>query len=107
METQHYDVVVIGTGPGGEGAAMQAAKHGKSVSVVEREGTVGGSCTHTATIPSKAPRFAIFKMTEANHNPLFRDEGVSINLAFPELRRGARSVIEKQVDVLRTFYERN
>ncbi|MBI3866616.1 MAG: Si-specific NAD(P)(+) transhydrogenase [Planctomycetia bacterium] len=107
METQHYDVIVIGTGPGGEGAAMQAVKHAKSVAAVERQLKVGGSCTHTATIPSKALRFAIFQMTEANRNPLFRDAGVSLNLTIPELRKSARSVIEKQVDMRRTFYERN
>ncbi|MBS0265786.1 MAG: Si-specific NAD(P)(+) transhydrogenase [Planctomycetes bacterium] len=106
-ETQHFDLIVIGSGPGGEGAAMQAAKHGKRVAVVERGQKVGGSCTHSGTIPSKALRFAIFQMTEANRNPLFRDAGVAINLTFPQLRRSARSVIEKQVDMRRTFYERN
>jgi ribulose 1,5-bisphosphate synthetase/thiazole synthase len=44
-----YDLIVIGTGPGGEGAAMQAVKHGKSVAVIEREMAVGGSCTHRGT----------------------------------------------------------
>ena len=75
MNQQHFDVVVIGTGPGGEGAAMQAAKHGKRVAVVERFDKIGGGCTHWATIPSKALRYAIFQMTEANHNPLFREAG--------------------------------
>jgi len=107
MDESHFDVVVIGTGPGGEGAAMQVAKNDKTVAAVERFPRVGGSCTHQATIPSKALRFAIFQMTEANSNKLFRDAGVSINLSFPELRKGARSVIEQQVDMRRTFYERN
>src|SRR6266404_1133469 len=107
MEVTHFDLVVIGTGPGGEGAAMQAAKHGKSVAAVDRYAAVGGSCTHLATIPSKALRFAIFQMTEANKNKLFREAGVSVNLSFPELRRGAGSVIEQQVEMRRTFYERN
>src|SRR5690606_2783831 len=51
--------------------------------------------------------YAIFQLTEANSNPLFREAGVSINLQFPALRRGARSVIEKQVDLRRGFYDRN
>src|SRR5215470_4784702 len=104
---QHFDLIVIGTDPGGEGAAMQAAKHGKSVAAVERGARVGGSCTHLTTIPSKALRFVIFQMTEANRNKLFRDAGVSINLSFPELRTSARSVIDQQVEMRRTFYERN
>jgi NAD(P) transhydrogenase len=107
METQHYNVIVIGTGPGGEGAAMQAAKHGKSVAVVERQLKVGGSCTHSATIPSKALRFAIFQMTEANRNPLFREAGASVNLTIQQLRKSARGVIERQVEMRHTFYERN
>lgn len=107
MDNNHFDVVVIGSGPGGEGAAMQAAKHGKKVAVVERGDRVGGACTHTGTIPSKALRFAIFQMTEANHNKLFREAGISINPSFPDLRKSAAAVIEKQVDMRRTFYERN
>jgi NAD(P) transhydrogenase len=107
MTTAHYDVVVIGTGPGGEGAAMQAAKHGKRVAVVEECDQIGGNCTHRGTIPSKALRFAIFQMTTANHNPLFHAAGVSLNLPFADLRRSAASVISRQVDMRRTFYERN
>ena len=83
-----YDVIVIGSGPGGEGAAMQAVKHGKKVAVVERYDQIGGGCTHLGTIPSKALRYAIFQMTEANHNPLFREAGVSLRARLPELRRG-------------------
>jgi NAD(P) transhydrogenase len=107
MEDHHFDVIVIGTGPGGEGAAMQAAKHGKSVAVVERSFKVGGSCTHVATIPSKALRFVIFQMTEANSNKVFREAGVSFHLDFPDLRKTAKSVIDQQVEMRQTFYERN
>ena len=56
MSDQNYDVIVIGTGPGGEGAAMKAAKEGKSVAVIEKYHLVGGGCTHWGTIPSKALR---------------------------------------------------
>ena len=68
----HFDMLVIGTGPGGEGAAMQAVKHGKQVAVVEHCEHIGGGCTHLGTIPSKALRYAIFRLTEANHNPLLQ-----------------------------------
>ena len=103
----HYDLAVIGSGPGGEGAAMQAVKQGKSVVVIERYAKIGGGCTHWGTIPSKALRHAIFQMTEANHNPLFREAGVSLHFSFQSLRRSERSVIEKQVDMRQGFYERN
>lgn len=107
MPASHYDVVVIGTGPGGEGAAMQAAKEGKSVAVVERYEKIGGACTHLGTIPSKALRYAIFQMTEMNANPLLRENGITLNFKFPDLRRSARRVIEQQVEMRRGFYDRN
>ncbi|HEV2970462.1 MAG TPA: Si-specific NAD(P)(+) transhydrogenase, partial [Pirellulales bacterium] len=107
VNPQHFDILVIGSGPGGEGAAMQAVKHGKNVAVIERFDRIGGGCTHWGTIPSKALRYAIYQMTEANQNPLFHAAGVSLRIAFPELRRTARSVIERQVDMRRGFYDRN
>lgn len=102
-----YDVIVIGTGPGGEGAAMQAVKHGKSVAVIDRDPFVGGNCTHRGTIPSKALRHAIFQMTEVNNNVLFREHGITANFMIPDLRRRARSVIEAQVKMRTAFYDRN
>jgi NAD(P) transhydrogenase len=107
METASYDVIVIGSGPGGEGAAIHCAKHGRSVAVIERYQKIGGGCTHWGTIPSKALRYAISQMTEVNNNPLFHEAGVSVQLTFPDLRKTARSVIEKQVDMRKSFYERN
>ncbi len=102
-----YDVIVIGTGPGGEGAAMQAVKHGRSVAVIEREPAVGGSCTHRGTIPSKALRYAIFQMAQVNSNVLFREHGITANFLIPDLRRRAKSVIEAQVKMRTSFYDRN
>ncbi|MDB4637716.1 MAG: Si-specific NAD(P)(+) transhydrogenase [Planctomycetaceae bacterium] len=107
MNQQPYDVVVIGTGPGGEGAAMQAAKLGKTVATVDKYESIGGGCTHWGTIPSKALRYSIFQMTNVANNKLFRDAGISPILSFPELRRSAASVIEKQVGMRMSFYERN
>lgn len=102
-----YDLIVIGTGPGGEGAAMQAVKHGKSVAVIEREPAVGGACTHRGTIPSKALRWAIFQMTEVNNNVLFREHGITASFTVADLRRRAKSVIEAQVKMRTAFYDRN
>ena len=52
LHSSVYDVVVIGSGPAGQKAAIQAAKAGKRVAVIERDRQVGGSCVHTGTIPS-------------------------------------------------------
>jgi NAD(P) transhydrogenase len=104
---QTFDMVVIGTGPGGEGAAMQAAKQGKSVAVVERNAQVGGGCMHRGTIPTKSLRYMISRMTDTNTNPVFRAAGASLHLGFPELRQAAASVIQRQVEQRLSYYERN
>ena len=106
MNTFGYDVVVIGTGPGGEGAAMQAVKLGKRVAVVERYNLIGGGCTHWGTIPSKALRHAIFRMTDFQSDARFRNAPAE-PLSFPDLRKAAREVITRQTDMRASFYERN
>jgi len=55
-DAAHYEFVVIGAGPAGQKAAVQAAKLGKRVLLIDREGAVGGECVHRGTIPSKALR---------------------------------------------------
>ncbi len=102
-----YEVLVIGTGPGGEGAAMPAIKEGRSVAAVERYIQIGGGCTHWGTIPSKALRYAIFQLTEVKNNPLYRNAVDDLHVSFPDLRKSAGSVIEKQVTMRRGFYDRN
>lgn len=105
--SESYDLVVIGSGPGGEGAAMQAAKQEKSVAVIERQSRIGGSCTHSGTIPSKSLRHVIFQLTETRNNPLLRSSGAQPHIEFPDLRRAAKSVIDRQVEMRLGFYERN
>lgn len=101
------DVLVIGSGPGGEGAAMQLAKGGKEVVVCERYHRIGGGCTHWGTIPSKALRFAIYQMTEALKSPILVRAGVKAEPTMSELRLGAQSVISQQESMRRSFYSRN
>ena len=107
MDNHTYDVIVIGTGPGGEGAAMQAVKLGKSVAAIEAMPQIGGNCTHRGTIPSKALRYAIFQTTNLINTRLLDAEALAEARNFPNLRRSARSVIQKQVDMRQGFYDRN
>ncbi|MBU6175857.1 MAG: FAD-dependent oxidoreductase, partial [Planctomycetes bacterium] len=107
MSERTFDVVVIGTGPGGEGAAMQASKGGKRVAVVEAYDKIGGGCTHWGTIPSKALRFSIYSVMEAMNNPIVKELGVHLNPTFAQLRASSKSIISKQVSMRQTFYERN
>ncbi len=104
---EHYDVVVIGTGPAGEGAAMMAAKNHRKVAVVERYTEVGGGCTHWGTIPSKALRHAVKTLSDVRANPLLRDVASQLQVTFPQLLSTADKVIEGQVQMRRRFYDRN
>ncbi len=107
MTEHHYDVVVIGAGPSGEGAAMNAAKHGKRVAVIEDKTTVGGNCTHWGTIPSKALRHSVKQIITFNTNQMFRDIGEPRWFSFPRVLQSAQKVIDKQVKLRTQFYSRN
>lgn len=102
-----FDVVVIGTGPGGEGAAMQLAKSGYNVAIVERHKALGGGCTHWGTIPSKALRHSVSRLIEYNNNPLFSGPGWQSGMTFSHILHYAESVIRKQVKLRSSFYDRN
>ncbi|EKA2633563.1 Si-specific NAD(P)(+) transhydrogenase [Vibrio alginolyticus] len=103
----HYDVIVIGSGPGGEGAAMGLTKAGLNVAIVEKESSVGGGCTHWGTIPSKALRHAVSRIIEFNSNPLFCRNNTSIHATFSDILGHAKSVIDKQTRLRQGFYDRN
>src|SRR5580658_10482290 len=68
---RHYDCCVIGTGPGGQKAAIPAAKLGKRVCIIEKNSVVGGASINTGTIPSKALREAVLHLTGADKRGLF------------------------------------
>jgi NAD(P) transhydrogenase len=104
---EHFDIVVIGSGPAGEGAAMMAAKNHKRVALVERYMDVGGGCTHWGTIPSKALRHAVKTLNDVRRNPLLGDIRGSIHLEYPRILANANKAIDAQVTSRRRFYERN
>ena len=72
-----YDLVVIGSGPAGEGAAINAVKQGLRVAVVDDKLLPGGNCTHLGTIPSKALRHSVRRITRAIMVQGWRASGVS------------------------------
>jgi NAD(P) transhydrogenase len=102
-----FDAIIIGTGPGGEGAAMNLAKRDKRVAIIERYHHVGGGCTHWGTIPSKALRQSVSRLIEYNSNPLFNAGQNAKELTFQDILGHASAVIRKQVNLRSGFYNRN
>lgn len=107
MQKDHFDIIVIGSGPAGEAAAMNAKKKGRSVAVVCDLEYVGGSCTHLGTIPSKALRHSVKEVMQFNTNPMFRDLGDARKLSFQQILKHADRVVYEQVRMRTDFYERN
>jgi NAD(P) transhydrogenase len=102
-----FDVLVIGSGPAGESAALNAAKHDKRAAVIEDRPLVGGGCVHRGTIPSKALRHAVKQLIRFNTGKLFREIGHSRQIPYPTALSVATGVIERQVDMRSKFYARN
>jgi NAD(P) transhydrogenase len=107
MQARSFDVIVVGTGPAGEGAAMKLCKTGRHVAVVESYEKVGGGCTHWGTIPSKALRHSIQMLADYRRNPLFQHTQDQVEVAFPDLLKAADSVIDEQVRTRYRYYQRN
>ena len=106
-DSSRYDAIVIGSGPGGEGAAMQLAKHGKRVAVIEEYQDVGGGCTHWGTIPSKTLRHAVQQLADYRNHPIFRNKLEYIDVSYREMLQAANAVISEQTSMRRNFYFRN
>lgn len=103
-----YDVVVIGSGPGGQRASIQAAKLGRRVALVERRHMVGGVCTNTGTIPSKTLREAVLYLSGMNQREIYGDSyRVKADLTMQDLRERTDRVIAQEIDVIRNQLQRN
>ncbi len=107
MGITNYDLIILGSGPAGEGAAMNAVKLGKRVAVVEQKRVVGGNCTHLGTIPSKALRHSVKQIYTFNNNPMFREIGEPRWFSFPNVLKSAYDVINQQVASRTQYYSRN
>lgn len=106
--TQEYDLVVIGSGPGGQKAAIAAAKLGKSVAVIERGLMLGGVCVNTGTIPSKTLREAVVYLTGMSQRELYgASYRVKEKITPADLLARTQHVIGKENDVVRSQLMRN
>ncbi|HEY6576065.1 MAG TPA: Si-specific NAD(P)(+) transhydrogenase [Mycobacterium sp.] len=103
-----YDLVVIGSGPGGQKAAVAASKLGKTVAVIERGWMLGGVCVNTGTIPSKTLREAVVYLTGMSQRELYgASYRVKDKITTEDLHLRTAHVITKEVDVVRAQLMRN
>lgn len=105
---KHYDCVIIGTGPAGQKAAIQAAKLGKRVAIIERNQVLGGAQINTGTIPSKALREAALHLTGAAKRGLLGQAyRVKKDITIADLVSISQQVIRHEWETIRDQFERN
>jgi NAD(P) transhydrogenase len=105
---QPYDLIVIGSGPGGQRAAIQGAKAGKRVAVVEKRAAVGGVCINTGTIPSKTMREAVLHLSGFYSKTFYGSSyNVKDNVTMADLNFRVQRVIENEVSVTTDQLKRN
>ena len=103
-----YDVLVIGSGPGGQKAAIAAAKLDRRVAIVERKDMIGGVCLNTGTIPSKTLREAIMYLTGLNQREMYgQSYRVKDEITIADLAARTTHVVGREMDVVRSQLSRN
>ncbi len=107
MAKHSFDLIVIGSGPAGESAAMNAVKHGHKVAMISDKPRPGGNCTFLGTIPSKALRHGVKQVIQFKTNAMFREFGDVPKVTFQQLMKHADRVVEDQGNLRHDFYQRN
>jgi NAD(P) transhydrogenase len=105
---QQYDIIVIGSGPSGQRAAIQGAKYGKRVALIERREVVGGTCINSGTIPSKTMREAVLHLSGFEYQGIY---GVSYRvkekITMADLGFRVQHVIKTETDITQAQLSRN
>lgn len=103
-----FDILVLGSGPGGQRAAIAAAKLGKRVAIVDRRDMLGGVCINTGTIPSKTLREAVLYLTGLNQRELYgQSYRVKDEITVADLGMRTQHVVGREVEVIRSQLARN
>ncbi|SDN52399.1 Si-specific NAD(P)(+) transhydrogenase [Actinacidiphila guanduensis] len=103
-----YDILVIGSGPGGQKAAIAAAKLGRRAAVVDRADSLGGVSLHTGTIPSKTLREAVLYLTGINQRDMYgQSYRLKDDITIGDLTSRTEHVVGREVDVIRSQLSRN
>ena len=108
MTEYDYDLLVLGSGPAGQRAAIQAAKLNKRVAVIERKTILGGVCINTGTIPSKTLREAVMHFSGYREHSLYgASYSVKQNITMADLLYRTDHVIQHELDIVRHQLQRN
>ncbi len=108
MEDVKVDMAIIGSGPAGQKAAIQAAKLGKKVCVIEKDPFPGGACLYSGTIPSKTLREAIVNLSDFNNRSFYGKDHPVREITITDLNYRLTKVIEEEKNmVLRQFRKNN
>ena len=103
-----YDLLVIGTGPAGQKAAVQAAKLGKKVGIVERKEVVGGVCINTGTIPSKSLREAVLYLSGFRQRSIYgADYRLKTAITIEDLAFRTNHVVKNEIRIVESQMARN
>ena len=103
-----YDIIVIGSGPAGQRAAIQAAKFGKKAALVEKMEVIGGAAINTGTIPSKTMREAVLHLSGFYYQSIYGvNYRVKDQITMADLSFRAQHVIKTEIDVTRAQLSRN
>ena len=103
-----FDVLVIGSGPGGQKAAIAAAKLERRVAIIERKDMMGGVCLNTGTIPSKTLREAILYLTGIDQREMYgQSYRVKDEITIADLAARTTHVVGREMDVVRSQLSRN
>ncbi len=103
-----YELLVIGSGPGGQKAAIAAAKLGRRVAIVDRRDMVGGVCVNTGTIPSKTLREAVLYLTGLSLRELYgQSYRLKEQITVQDLLARTQHVIGRETEVVRAQLYRN
>lgn len=103
-----YDLIVIGSGPAGQRAAIQGSKTGKRVALIEKREVIGGVCINTGTIPSKTMREAVLHLSGYNYQNIYGvNYRVKDKITMADLAFRVQHVIKTEIDVTQAQLSRN
>src|SRR6201992_2374016 len=108
VDVYDYDVLVLGSGPSGQKAAIAASKLGRRVGIVDRRNMIGGVCINTGTVPSKTLREAVLYLTGLSQRDLYGSSyRVKDEITVSDLAARTQHVIARKTDVIRNHLSRN